>query len=70
MVDSKTLGILHGPTSMGCWVASFLNFASMIEWKLTLEDYGGMLFNNVRIFGFVNCKIAETYHPGSGPAED
>jgi hypothetical protein len=42
----------------------------MIEWKLTLEDYGGMLFNNVRIFGFVNCKIAETYHPGSGPAED
>jgi len=34
IVDSKAEGILHGPTTMGRWVASFPDFASRIEWKL------------------------------------
>jgi len=70
MIDSKAEGILHGPTTMGCWVASFPDFASRIEQKLTQEEYGGLLFDNFRIFGFVDCKIVETSCPGSGPAED
>jgi hypothetical protein len=31
MVESKVDGILHGPNSMGHWVASLLEFARMIE---------------------------------------
>jgi len=46
MVDSKAEGILHGPTTMGRWVASFPDFASRIEWKLVQEEYGGLLFDN------------------------
>jgi hypothetical protein len=26
--------------------------------------------NNFRIIGFADCKITETCHPGSGPAQD
>jgi hypothetical protein len=31
MVDSKAEGILHGPTTMGRWAASFPDFVSRIE---------------------------------------
>jgi hypothetical protein len=53
------------------WVAGWHLFrTSRIEQKLTQEEYGGLLFDNFRIFGFVDCKIVETSCPGSGPAED
>jgi hypothetical protein len=70
MIDSKAEGILHGPNTMECWVASFPDFANRIERKLAQEEYGGLLFDNFHIFGFVDFKIVETCHPGSGPAED
>jgi len=70
MVDFKAEGILHGPTSMGFWVISFLDFAVRIEQKLTQEEFGKLLFKSFRNFGFVDCKIVETCHPGSGPMED
>ncbi len=70
MFDSKAEGILHGPYTMERWVASFTDFANRIERKLAREEYGGLLFDNFRIFGFVDCKIVETCRPGSGPAED
>jgi len=70
MIDSKAEGILHGPNTMVRWVASFPDFASRIERKLAQEEYGGLLFDNFCIFGFVDCKIVETCHLGYGPAED
>jgi len=69
VIDSKSEGILHGPT-MERWVASYPDFASRIERKLAQGEYGGLLFDNFCIFGFVDCKIVETCRPGSGPAED
>jgi hypothetical protein len=70
VIDSKAEGILHGPNTMELWAASSPDFANRIEWKLAQEEYGGLLFDNFRIFGFVDCKIVETCRPGSGPAED
>ena len=67
VIDSKSEGILHGPT-MERWVASYPDFASRIERKLAQGEYGGLLFDNFCIFGFVDCKIVETCRPGSGPA--
>jgi hypothetical protein len=59
VIDSKAEGILHGPHTMERWVASFPDFADRIERKLTQEEYGGLLFDNFRIFGFVDCKMVE-----------
>jgi len=70
MVDPKGEGILHGPTTVVHWVASFPDFAGRIERKLSQEEYGGLLFENFCIFSFVGCKIVETCCPGSGPMED
>jgi hypothetical protein len=70
MIDSKAEGILHEPNTMERWVASFPDFNYRIKRKLAQEEYGGLLFDNFRIFGFVDCKILETCRPGSGPAED
>ncbi len=69
MVDLKLEIILYGPTTMGHWVAPIPDFAGRIERKLAQEEYGGLLFENFCIFCFVDCKIFETCHPGSGPAE-
>ncbi len=52
------------------WVEYFPDFAAMIERKLADEAYGGLLFDNFGIVGFIDCKIVETCRPGSGPAED
>jgi hypothetical protein len=52
------------------WTEYFPDFALMIEGKLADKAYGGLLFDNFKIIGFVDCKILETCRPGSGPAED
>jgi hypothetical protein len=52
------------------WVHHFKYFAGMIERKLAEKAVGAFLFDNILIVGFVDCKIDETCHPGSGPAED
>jgi hypothetical protein len=46
-------------------------FVSIIQiHELAEKAVGGLLFDNFRIVGFVDCKIDETCRPGSGPAED
>jgi hypothetical protein len=52
------------------WVEHFPTFSDMIERELAEEAYGGLLFDNFRIVGFVDCKIDPTCRPGSGPVVD
>ncbi len=68
-LDSKAQGLFQQPC-LEQWKENFTTFAGVIECKLGEEAYGGLQFNNFRIIGFVDCKISETCHPGSGPAED
>ncbi len=70
LLDFKAEGFIHGPDCMEQWTEYFPDFAAMIERKLADEAYGGLLFDNFCIVGFVDCKIVETCRPGSGPAED
>ncbi len=41
-----------------------------IKNKLNRPQYGKLLFDNVRIVGFLDCKVDETCTPGSGPLRD
>jgi hypothetical protein len=69
-LDAKAHGILHGADVMRQRVEHFPTFSATIERKLAEEAYGGLLFNNFRIVGFVDCKIDPACRPGSGPAVD
>jgi hypothetical protein len=69
-LDAKAHGILHGAEVMHQWVKHFPTFSSTIERKLAEEAYGGLLYDNFRIVGFVDCKIDPTCRPGSGPSVD
>jgi hypothetical protein len=57
LLDAKAHGILHGVDVMRQWVEHFPTFSSVIERKLPEEAYGGLLFDNFRIIGVVDCKI-------------
>jgi hypothetical protein len=70
LLDVKAHGILHGVDVMRQWVEQFPTFALTIERKRAEEAYGGLLFDNFCIIGFVDCKIDPTCRPGSGPAVD
>jgi hypothetical protein len=69
LLDSTAEGFLHGETSLEQCVHHFVHFAGMIEQKLAEKAVGGLLFDNFCIIGVADCKINETCHPGSGPAE-
>jgi hypothetical protein len=45
-------------------------FAEVIWRKLNRPQYGKLLFENVRIVGFLVCKIDKTCTPGTGPMHD
>jgi hypothetical protein len=45
----------------------FGEFAEAIRRKLNRPQYGELLFEDVRIVGFLDCKIDETWTPGTGP---
>jgi hypothetical protein len=68
-LDQKAQGLFHQPC-LEQWKDNFHVFAGVIEHKLGEEAYGGLQYNNFKIIGFVDCKISETYHLGSSPAED
>ncbi len=70
LLDAKAESFVHVLNCMEQWVECFPDFAVMIEGKLADKAYSGLLFDNSRIIGFVDCKIIETFRLGSGPAED
>jgi hypothetical protein len=45
-------------------------FAEVIRRKLNRPQYGELLFEDVRIVGFLDCKINETCMPGTSPMND
>jgi hypothetical protein len=45
----------------------FAEFAEAIRHKLNQPQYGELLFENVRIIGFLDCKINETCTPETSP---
>ena len=53
------IGIFQQPC-LEQWKDNFPTFAGVIERKLGEEAYGGLHFNNFRIIGFVDCKIARS----------
>jgi hypothetical protein len=69
ILDNKADGILHG-NGLQNWVPLFPEFVEAIKNKLNRPQYGGLLFENVRIVGFLDCKVDETYTPGTGPLTD
>jgi len=56
MLDSKAERIIHVPTSMGRWVASFPEFSVRIEWKLAQEVYSGLM---LKISTFWSCWLQD-----------
>jgi len=69
LLNNKAEGILHGHC-LQCWVHLFPDFAEAIRHKLNRPRYGELLFQDVRIFGFLDWKINETCTPGMGPLND
>ncbi len=69
VLDNKADGVLHG-NCLHRWVHLFPEFAEAIKNKLNRPQYGGLLFGNVRIVGFLDCKVDETCTPGTGPLTD
>jgi hypothetical protein len=69
LLDNKAEGILHG-NCLQRWVHLFPDFAEVIRRKLYRPQYGALLFEDVRIVGFLDCKIDETCTPGTGPMND
>jgi hypothetical protein len=51
-------------------VLLFAEFAEAIRRKLNRPQYGELLFQNVRIVGFLDYKIDETCTPGTGLMND
>ncbi len=48
----------------------FPEFAEAIKNKFNRPQYGGLLFGNVWIVGFLDCKVDETCTPGTGPSNN
>ena len=69
LLDGKADGISHGDC-LHRWSHLFPDFSVAIRNKLNQPQYGELLFQNVRIIGFLDCKIDETCWPGSGPMVD
>jgi hypothetical protein len=69
LLDNKADGVLHG-NCLQHWVHVFPEFAEAIKNKLNRPQYGRLLFKNVRIFGFLDCKVDETCTLGTGPLTD
>ena len=69
ILDNKADGILHG-NCLQHWVHLFPEFVEAIKNKLNRPQYGRLLFENVRIVGFLDCKVDETCTPGTGPSPD
>jgi hypothetical protein len=69
VLDNKADGVLHG-NCLQHWVHLFPVFAEAIKNKLNRPQYGELLFNNVHIVGFLDCKVDETCTPGTGPLND
>ncbi len=69
LLDNKAEGILHG-NCLQRWVHLFPDFSEAIRRKLNRPQYGELLFEDVRIVGFLDCKIDETCTPGTGPLND
>jgi hypothetical protein len=65
LLDNKADGLLHG-NCLQRWVPLFGEFAEAIRHKLNRPQYGELLFEDVRIVGFLDCKIDETCTPGTG----
>jgi hypothetical protein len=68
-LSSKAAGLFQ-PPCIKQWKDNFLIFSGIIKHKLGEEAYGGLKFDSFQIIGFIDCKICETCHPRSGPAED
>jgi hypothetical protein len=69
LLGNKCDGILHG-NCLQRWVHLFPRFAEVIKEKLNKPQYGELLFDNVHIVGFLDCKIDETCTPGTGAFND
>ncbi len=69
VLDNKADGVLHSHC-LQHWVHLFPVFAEAIKNKLNRPQYSELLFNNVRIVGFLDCKVDETCTPGTGPLND
>jgi hypothetical protein len=52
------------------WVHLFPQFVEDIKDKLYKPQYSELLFDNVHIDGFLDCKINKTCTPGTGPFND
>jgi hypothetical protein len=58
-------------TAIACiWVHLFPDFVEAIRPKLNQPQYGKLLFNNVCIVVFLDCKINETCNLGTCPLND
>jgi hypothetical protein len=62
LLDNKTDGTLHG-NCLQRWVHLFPDFVEAIRRKLNRPQYGELLFDNVHITGFLNCKIDKVTGP-------
>jgi hypothetical protein len=69
LLDNKADGVLHD-NCLRCWVHLFPRFVEVIKEKLNKLQYGKLLFDNVHIVGFLDCKIDKTCIPGTGPFND
>jgi hypothetical protein len=63
LLDNKAEGILHS-NCLQCWVPLFAEFAEVIRRKLNQPQYGELLFQNVRIFGFWIARSTRLAHLG------
>jgi hypothetical protein len=69
VLDKKAKGIIHG-NCLQHWVHLFLKFVKAIKSKLNRQQHGKLLFDNVCIVGFLDCKVNEMCTPGTGPLTD
>jgi hypothetical protein len=66
LLDNKADGLLHR-NSLQHWVHLFPEFAEAIRRKLNRPQYGELLFSDICIVGFSDCKINETCTSGPSP---
>jgi hypothetical protein len=59
VLDNKADGIIH-VNCLQRWIHLFPAFSDVIKNKLNRPQYGELLFESVRIIGFLDCKIDET----------
>jgi hypothetical protein len=69
VLDNEADGVLHS-NCLQHWVHLFPEFAEAIKNKLNRPQYGKLLYDNVRIVGFLDCKVDETCTPDTGPLTD